>query len=302
MSNYCNQCGKKATTKRTVYNGGGCSDCSDEPTDVSLTLPHKAGDTLGSIKVEEFINFMNSELLGKFRQIIHNEYTALIKPIQDEVETLKTEVKSLKTKLATAETDITDLKGKLQTLTAECETEKKVSADNLKYLISHDRNYRQQNLVLLGVPDRAKITLGEEEFDNDEGVVSHILGKVGVDEDVAILETFRLGKKPDDADEDDEDESPRPIKVRLADRFSVSTALKNSYKLKNQFGELKIFLKPDKTKSEREEYGRLGKRKAELLKQYPTPESGVPRVLLTKGKLLVDNAQVDEYRSTQSLF
>ena len=47
---------------------------------------------------------------------------------------------------------------------------------------------------------------------------------------------------------------------------------------------------------------RIGKKKAELLTQYPREDEQVPRVTLEKGILKVDNVKVDEYKSPQTLF
>ena len=65
---------------------------------------------------------------------------------------------------------------------------------------------------------------------------------------------------------------------------------------------LKASIKPDKTKAEVAEYKRLGKRKTELEGQYLTRDGDDKRVVLEKGVLKVDGVQVDEYKSTQSLF
>ena len=77
--------------------------------------------------------------------------------------------------------------------------------------------------------------------------------------------------------------------------------LKASKKLKELRGQT-IYIKPDKTKAEVAEYQRLGKRKTELEGKYPTTDGEEKRVVLEKGVLKVDGVQVDEYKSTQSLF
>ena len=64
----------------------------------------------------------------------------------------------------------------------------------------------------------------------------------------------------------------------------------------------KIFIKADKTSAEMEEYKRIGKRKDEMLTLYPTTEGQLPRVILKKGILKVDGAEVDRYKSPQTLF
>ena len=63
-----------------------------------------------------------------------------------------------------------------------------------------------------------------------------------------------------------------------------------------------IYVKPDWTNSERDEYTRLGKRKTKLLNQHPGTEGQPSRVVLKSGKLLVDNTQVDYYRTPVTLF
>ena len=62
---------------------------------------------------------------------------------------------------------------------------------------------------------------------------------------------------------------------------------------------LNVYVKPDKTKGEREEFTRLGKKKEKLLKDYNDDED---RVKLVKGVLYVDDVEVDRYKSVQSLF
>ena len=74
-------------------------------------------------------------------------------------------------------------------------------------------------------------------------------------------------------------------------------------KLKDMFGEgVAIYIKPDKTKSERDEFTRLGKKKQELMEKHPTAIGDDPRVVLKNGRLLVDNAEVDCYKTPQTLF
>ena len=46
----------------------------------------------------------------------------------------------------------------------------------------------------------------------------------------------------------------------------------------------------------------MGKRKAELLEQYPTEDGADPRVTLEKGVLKLDGTEIDRYKPVQSLF
>ena len=75
----------------------------------------------------------------------------------------------------------------------------------------------------------------------------------------------------------------------------------NSAKKLNELDE-NIYVKPDKTKKEAEEFKRIGKRKADLLLQHPTTDPENPIVTLKKGVLRVNGVEVDRYNPVQSLF
>ena len=64
----------------------------------------------------------------------------------------------------------------------------------------------------------------------------------------------------------------------------------------------KIYVKADKSKAEMEEYKRLGKKKDDLIKSYPSVDGNPPRVELKKGVLKIDGMEVDRYNSPQTLF
>ena len=108
-----------------------------------------------------------------------------------------------------------------------------------------------------------------------------------------IVDCFRLGSIVDD--------KVRPIKVRFISPASVTSILTNSKKLSDS-PDRKIYVKPDKSKSENTEFQRMGKRKEELLQQYPTENENEPRVTLVKGVLKLDGTEVDRYQPVQSLF
>ena len=175
-------------------------------------------------------------------------------------------------------------------------------SDNCRYLINHDRSVRQRNVLMFGIPDNDSITLFEEGVDSDQQAAKIILEKIGLN-DINILETFRLGKKKE-GDHNSNEDGRRPLKVCLGSSITARSVVTESHKLKNLLDGtgLNIYIKPDKTKAEREEYTRLGKKKTELLLRHPTNEGEDPRVVLKGGKLLVDNVEVDSYKTPQSLF
>ena len=83
---------------------------------------------------------------------------------------------------------------------------------------------------------------------------------------------------------------------------TIATAILGEAKKLKNLPNYTIYIKPDKTKSEVEEYRRLGKRKTELQAEYPVGEDEESRVVLEKGVLKVDGVKVDEFKSVQSLF
>ena len=109
----------------------------------------------------------------------------------------------------------------------------------------------------------------------------------------AIKEVFRLGT----LDEGDT-EKRRPIKVKFLSSGPASAVFGAKEKLK-EIRDENIYVKPDKTKGEQEEFQRIGKRKNDLLAEYGNDNE---RVKLNKGVLYVDGVEVDRYRSVQTLF
>ena len=125
---------------------------------------------------------------------------------------------------------------------------------------------------------------------NDHEKVAAVLSHL--ESDISKTSYFhRLGAAGD---------NPRPIKVFFNSMKEAQTAISNSKNL-NQLKE-KIYVKADKTKSEAEEYKRIGKRKSELLLQHPTVDPNNPVVTLAKGILKVNGTEVDRYKSPQTLF
>ena len=111
--------------------------------------------------------------------------------------------------------------------------------------------------------------------------------------DIFIKEMIRLGKPS---------ENIRPLKVVLGEKEIAFSILQQSKELKKVLDT--VYIKPDKTKKEREEFDRLLKKKEALKVQYPVEEGEnvPPRVVLKKGILSVDGGEVDRFKSPQTLF
>ena len=103
---------------------------------------------------------------------------------------------------------------------------------------------------------------------------------------------FRLGK---------EGEKPRPLKVTLNSNQSAEDILSKSPALK-RYTKHKLYINPDRSKSEQKEYSCIGKRKKELTAANSQNVAEQARVLLKKGILTLDGIEVDRYNPIQSLF
>ena len=113
-----------------------------------------------------------------------------------------------------------------------------------------------------------------------------------------LIDSFRLGALNDEG-------RPRPLKMSFTHRDLAASILVKSLKLKdlkNDDNNLNIYIKSDCTKSEQDEFKRLGTKKNDLLELYPTIDTNNPRVTLKKGSLKVDGAEVDKYEPIQTLF
>ena len=177
-----------------------------------------------------------------------------------------------------------------------CKKNKSVVDNNLKYLINLDRNIRRKNVVMFGIPENTTLNIGGEHT-TDIDKRDALFDFMGCPDDLEITDCFRLGKPALDSDK------PRPLKISFLTKGNAESVLLNAKKLNDLKNDgVNIYVKPDKTKSEQNEFQRLGKKKEELLLKYPTVDENNPRVTLKKGSLQVDGVEVDKYEPVQTLF
>lgn len=300
----CQKCNKNSNKNRVVTNGV-CNECNIKVPVGNIDFenaPFKAGDTLASTNCMEFVEWMKVV----FIKCVTEAFTSELNNCKKELAENKKNLTAMKTELKSTQNELKNLKTKLSSLSEEFDKNKTCAENNLRYLINHDRNSRQRNVVVFGLPDDDEISLGDEVFENDLDAVNHVLDQLELPEEVKIIELFRLGKKQveDGAGADENQRRHRPIKIRFETSGAAKMIVGNSAKLKGLFGEeTKIYLNTDKTKSEREEFSRLGKKKKDLMLRHPAENEGdPPRVILKNGRLLVDNAEVDCYKAPQTLF
>ena len=132
--------------------------------------------------------------------------------------------------------------------------------------------------MVFGVPEHEMLIIGTDIASTDWDKIQLIFKFLGVQSEVNVLDLFRLGKPG---------EKIRPIKIQLEKRSMVTTILSKASSLKEL--EVKIYVKPDKSKAEQKEYDRLRKHKQDVEKMHPTVEGEESRVSLKKGVLTLDN-------------
>ena len=294
----CNKCKKNANQKR-VLTDGVCNECNEKGSINYEDAPCDPDDTLGSIKFKDFVEWM----VVVFAKHVKDSVTAELVDCKKELADTKKDLTEARKELATVKSDLQNLETKMKTLTDDHEKTKKCTKDNMRYLINHDRNVRQSNVLLFGLPDDAEIPLGDETFESDRDALLHIFEKLEVSDEVKLTEFFRLGKKEARTNDGEDRPQSRPVKICFKSSNMAKALLNNRSKLKEVFGDnVAIYIKPDKTKSERDEFTRMGKKKQELMERHPTAVGDDPRVVLKNGRLLVDNAEVDCYKTPQTLF
>ena len=309
-ANFCRECGKKGTARRAINQQTAvCNECTTpaveqvEGATAAPVGPPQVNDTetlnnvtFGALK--EWLTYTNNNLVAQVEQRLTND----INSVRSELEETKKSVTKLENELKECKksTDkISTIENKVKNLEESSSKQKSVGDNNLRYLINLDRNDRRQNIVIFGVPETGTDLITNGSVTNtDEEKVNAILTFIGAPVHNEISSIFRLGKPSEDS------EKVRPIKAKCSSSATATVILKNAKKLKD-LQNFTVYIKPDKTKSEVEEYRRLGKRKEELLEEYPVDEddeNAVPRVVLEKGILKVDGIKMDEFKSIQSLF
>ena len=292
MNYHCINCGKKDTKYRTVDKN--THICNSDECASKITVPTIQLDgnkTISEIPIADLQIFLQQIITTT----IENGVQKIRDDLSKEINNMKVGLDNTKKEVTKAKVDIIEISKKLEATDIDL-TDVKTGLDNCtKYLINADRDYRRKNVILFGVPDNKSMEIGEDEIDTDGEKIDYILNILEVDTQ-SVKKFMRLGPASENVTE-----KPRPIKLILDSDNSAYTILSESRKL-SSLKPLKIYAKPDKSKAELSEFQRIGKRKAELLTQYPTKENEEPRVRLEKGQLKLDNVVVDTYKPIQSLF
>ena len=162
----CKDCKKNASKKCVLTEEGICNDCvlKNKPIIVNYDeAPCNPDEEVGSIKFKDFVDWM----LKVFVKCVKESSGVELTECKKEITNVKKELNETKKELAAAKNDIKIIETKLNTLQEKFDNNQKCTQDNLKYLINHDRNVRQRNVILFGVPDEDVVELGDESFDDD---------------------------------------------------------------------------------------------------------------------------------------
>ena len=302
---FCCNCGKKPTKSRSVdATTATCSDCLKNVSDTTATASSQDADldtpeinddtALSEIRFGELKSWFRGELRDSIRQIVKEEMKSELDSIKKNLGEVKKLADENKQSTSGNSKRIETVSDSVKTLEQGQKEVENMSKNNLKYLVNLDRNERRQNIIIFGVPE-SDLIVGNVTADTDLKKCDALFQVMNVDDECrsAVKDVFRLGAKTDD-----DAGRRRPLKVKFLSSKPASEVLKASKKLKEIQGE-NIYIKPDKTKGEQEEFKRIGDRKTALLAEY---NDDIERVKLTKGVLYVDGVEVDRYKSVQTLF
>ena len=127
-----------------------------------------------------------------------------------------------------------------------------VSKENLNYLIYHGRDVRKYNILIMGLNEKSPLEVNDDVANTDNEKLDLILQYLKIN-DVQVSDMFRIGKG----------EKPRPLKVIFRNKRTPDTILSNCHHLKD-LKEVNIYIRADRTASERKEFDRLNKKEKEL--------------------------------------
>ena len=289
MPGHCIDCGRKGTKSgsRTVHaTTNKCNECVPNQTEETGAVKPPAGidpeSTLGELSFSKFTTRFKQELLD---DIIQKKVDEATKELRKDLDKTKSSVKTANEDIAKFKTKIDQLTSSLKDVQEENVKVRNTSANNMKYLVNHDRNVRRKNVILFGVSETEDMVIDGASGKGDEDKIKRLFRYIGLGERMEMMNFVRLGK------EQAERESPRPLKIELRNGEMASEIITNAKELKPL--NMKIFFKPDKTLKEREEYQRLLNKKNELMISHPTEEGADNRVVLQKGVLTVDGVVTD---------
>jgi len=248
---------------------------------------------LGNVKLSTFKTWLSLEVASSIKDVLGKEVEKLIKPLKEKLDKTAKSLTATKAQLTKTNNAVDEINSTVNDLKHENDILKETTSNLLKYIVNEDRNSRRKNVLIFGLTEN-DVTINNIPCSDDLQKTKTLLEYIGVDHKQQICEVFRLGAKNQNSDR------TRPLKVCFTNSSITGKVLTKCKVLKN-LDKLKIYIKPDKSLKERQEFDRLNTKKNKLLLQYPA-EGNNPRVTLSRGSLKVDGVEVDNYKSPQSIF
>ena len=195
IKKHCVCCGKKETKQKPVNTRNHCEDCrSKYPEIKDLSISDESN--LSEISFGDFKNW----LTGTIQSAINSEISKHIENFNTDIHNLRDELSSTKKDLAEANNKIGAQNLSISTMQNELDETTSSLNDVTKYLVNFDRNSRQHNVVIFGVPENELLIKqqdGEVEkvFTNDNEKIDEILKTVECHK--KPKQYYRLGRKGD---------------------------------------------------------------------------------------------------------
>lgn len=218
-----------------------------------------------------------------------HEENATIATLTDKLNTVMTELTSLKTALVAPDSTINK---KFAELESKINKQSEIIAKQQQFLERIDRKEREDNIVILGVPDEHEALEGAV---TDEDKLKRVWSKIGVTNTTSTYK--RLGGGGQAAGGRAAGNRRRPILVTVKDKEQRSKILENANRLKTS-GDIynKIYIKKDVHPSVRAEWRRL--REAEAAERERPENAGCVIQLDTRQrKLFRDGVVIDTWNS-----
>ena len=253
-----------------------------------------------NITIEEYINLTPAERKkvkkDKVHELLDEQVARRNLPHDGDLKTLISDAvrEAMKDDVIALQTDVAELKDELKLIKEERDQMKKVISEQQKFLETVRRDRSKNNLFMSGIPNSFEID-GVETTDNDK-IVKHILSFVHptiAAENYKCIKTF-----------EPRDGLPRhSCLLGFQDADAKKNVLSNSRKL-NGLDESdpmrRVFIKNEQTPLTRKENTRLYNEFKKLEETHK--DNGDMNVKLERGKLFLNDQQVDEFSLVNQLF
>ena len=238
---------------------------------------------LRKLQKHQFSRVTKEELIDAIMSA--NEDDVIARPRQEEkLDLIVKDLAELRQMIMASENDS---KRRIKELTETIEKQSEILFQHQLFLEQLDRQKRETNLVLFGVPDD-QIAL--EGALTDDAKVQKIMGAIGIDPDIMVRKHRRLGQSEQGSNR------PRPLLIGVDSKFIRDEVLEKSVRLKDlQIPYKKIFIKKDSHPGVRKEWKRL-KEAEEEEKRKPSNVGCDIRLDYKERVLYKDGLVIDKWR------